>query len=160
MFSQKKNSFIHGTTTASLSILERTNYTLMEPIEMIDRYGVAPVTGELNSRGGYRGHLQSYYPRFGRCSKSSYNLNKIIENYTIPSRNRRTNFEYLRHLINWGSTCAYSNINLIIIYATRCQQERIDISQLVNSELIEKMKEVKNLTGTEFPPNFDANSVC
>lgn len=145
MFRQRKNPFIHGTTTECLAVLEKTNFTLMDPIDMVDQYGLAPVTGELNYRGGYNNHTFSTSPKFGRCTKYPYNLMKVIKNNTVPPRNNSTDLQNLLYHVSWGYDSGFSNINLIIIYAARCKQQGIDISTHINNALIQEMRDVKNI---------------
>ena len=134
MFS-KKNPFIHGTDSGVFSIMEHTDFTMMEPIEMVDKYGIAPITGELGSRGAFYGIRMTSNPRFGRCKGYGFSLNDIIKNYAcnISSVTGRTE--------DYNNLCRslHNNrggINLCIIHATRCKQKGIDISKLLNSKTI------------------------
>lgn len=44
--------FIHGTTSAALALMSKTNFQLMPVLKMIDDFQVAPMGGEL-FKGGY-----------------------------------------------------------------------------------------------------------
>ena len=45
------NPYIHGTNSNILELLIHTDFYLMEPIDMIDKYGIAPITGEITGGG-------------------------------------------------------------------------------------------------------------
>ena len=58
------NPYIHGTNSNVLDLLTYTDFSLMEPIDMIDKYAVAPVTGEITG-GGFDSVWSKCEPCFG-----------------------------------------------------------------------------------------------
>jgi len=64
--------------------MEQTDFTMMEPIEMVEQYGIAPITGELDLRGAFDGITMTSNPRFGRCKSYGFSLDNIINNPEGP----------------------------------------------------------------------------
>jgi len=56
---------LNGTNSNILELLTYTDFCLMEPIEMIEKYGIAPITGEIKG-GGFDSVWCRCYPCFGR----------------------------------------------------------------------------------------------
>lgn len=138
----KKNPFIHGTNSSMLQVLEYTDYTMIEPVDMVEKYGVAPLTGEMGYRGAYRGFMRTSNTRFGRCRDYSYDLKKIIEEYALDIQGN-LGYNDIEILQNLGKPF-HGNLNLIIIYVTRCKMQGLDVSKLISQEHIESLRQTVN----------------
>lgn len=138
-----KNPYIHGTDSSILELLKYTEFNLMEPIEMIEKYRIAPMTGEI-TRGGFDNVQARCHPCFGRIKGidlNSYDLIKIMK-YTHIKHDENP-ISILKYQIYIGSRCCYSNINIILIYAVRCRQLGYDISNIITSEIIQNIKVIR-----------------
>jgi hypothetical protein len=143
------NPWIHGTTSRILSLLPLTNFELVEPIMMIEKYHLAPITGEITG-GGLSRVWDRCEPRFGRIfseGPNSYDLNKV-RNYTgsyIQTDDWVSDpISNLKKRVDWGSNITYSNINIILIYAMRCRNLGYSIQDIITPELIQEMRLIRN----------------
>lgn len=134
------NPFIHGSNSRTLILMKRTEFKLMSPIDMITNYGIAPLAGEIEG-GGYQNHYSRCNPCFStlnRQTAGAYPIETIIRTYTQSDHNdfkeapkRKTNSiesakeaarSDLSYHISLGEERLFSNINIILIYATQYQQ--------------------------------------
>jgi len=85
------NPFIHGTNSFILPLLEHTEMQILSPIEMIRKYNVAPLGGEIGNsldRPQYNGdtsfaRLQAkQYIEFENDRRFQYTLDDVIKDYT------------------------------------------------------------------------------
>lgn len=138
------NPYIHGTTSNILDLLPYTNFSLMGPMEMIELYHVAPVTGQI-LRDKFDGMSNRYQVCFGRIIgdyHNTYDLEKVI-NYT-RNKNNSDPVNLLQQQINIGPQYYYSNIDIILIYMVRCQELGYDITNIITHEIIANIKYVLN----------------
>lgn len=147
----KLNPYIHGTTSAILDLLPLTDFKLNDAISLIETYNIAVMSGEITG-GGYDSVNCRCMPCFGRIMETdcnSYNLEKILR-YTPHSRiNKLVDpINDLKHQLSFARKYGYSNINVIIIFAARCQQLGHDISHLITPELVTDIKKVWSVYST------------
>jgi hypothetical protein len=141
-----ENPYIHGTTSKVLDIMIHTDFSLMEPIYMIEKYGVAPQTGEITG-GGFDTVSCRCNPCFGRVSHGScnYNLENVIGYTQINKKSESSDVKSeLIYQLELGAKCAYSNINIILIYAVRCQQVGYNILDIITQDIISDIKNTIN----------------
>lgn len=77
------NPFIHGTNASVLPYLPLTDFQLVSPVELITKYLVPPLSGEI-SGGGLSTVTSSAMTAFGRISDCNYNLQRV-KTYTKMS---------------------------------------------------------------------------
>src|SRR5437867_550881 len=99
--SSQFDPFIHGTTSAIFSRLARTNMSIIPPMEMLAKYQIAPPGGEI-SGGGLEKASHDCLPCFGKLNTEDhvnhYTFNKILENYTIISKEELTDEHFSKEL--------------------------------------------------------------
>jgi hypothetical protein len=170
--------FIHGTNSAIFSILAKSKYKLMSPLEMMDEYKAAPMSGEL-TQGGYErignktmkeGKMGK--PSFGILStndKDAYTLEKIISNYAnlnlSPHNPKDEHLARFKKELEIGLEWGFSRINLLLIYFTRASQIHDSLEQVISEKeykLLQEQMEATSqffhfiqLLGTYIHPNFD-----
>src|SRR5437763_10737029 len=113
------NPYIHGTTSDILNALPYTDFRLMGPIDLIETYGIAPMTGEITG-GGLSSIKDRCMTCFGRVipkDLNSYTLEKV-KKYTVVSDDNDS-MKDLLYYANIASKCGYSCINIIIILMMR-----------------------------------------
>ncbi|CAM2730883.1 hypothetical protein [Legionella worsleiensis] len=137
------NPFIHGTNSASLALMTQTDFKLMSAIEMLEQYGLAPLSGELR-KGGFSTAMANGNPCFaklnGKDNSSEYSLSKIIDNYTKPDQTQ-SGEECLKVLRNYtadASKALFSQINIINIYLARTKQLGINLGDITELHSLEK----------------------
>lgn len=138
------NYYIHGTNSNILSLLPRTEFKVMGPIEMIEKYELVPMSGEING-GGLSSAPNRCHPCFGRLREDNingYNLDKVLTKYAnIPDPEDQTDsFTAFEHQVKIATTCGFSNINVLLIFMMRCQQEGIDIKEHITDNFINQAK--------------------
>ncbi|CAH6419038.1 Hypothetical protein HVR_LOCUS227 [uncultured virus] len=148
LFPEGSNPYVHGTNSGIFDMLAHTDFCLMEPIDMIQEYGYAPITGEITG-GGFDSVWCQCHPCFGRIvgkDYNSYGLSRVMD-YTRISKEKDP-ISSLEYQVSVGSQCAYSNINSILIYMVRCQELGYNISKIVTSEVIADIKATRNAFAT------------
>jgi hypothetical protein len=108
-------NFFHGTDSRILNLLPLTNYCLMDPISMIETYGISPLSGKIMH--------DKYHSVDSRCSTSFYTtLKNTLDHIELCRDNEEYDvLELLQYQLNIGKDIGYSNLNIILIYAARCQ---------------------------------------
>jgi len=104
------NPFIHGTSSQIFNLLKHSDFSLMDPMNMLKKYGIVPITGELDH---YRNITESNNPRFGKLITIDYNTydwNKVL----CYARGEKD------HDTSYGRN--YSDISAQLILVGRCQQ--------------------------------------
>ena len=146
-----KNPYIHGTNSNILELIKHTEFNLMGPIEMIEKYKIAPMTGEITG-GGLDSVWCECEPCFGRIKGSdcnSYDLNKVMRYTTMNLRQhsseRKDLISLLREQVNAGAFRGYSNLNIILIYMVACKQLGYDVTHIVTQDIINDMKMTRNI---------------
>ena len=139
------STYIHGTVSDMLNVLPYTNFEFLEPIAMIEKYNVAPLSGEITG-GGFSNVWHRVQPCFGVMTKNSndyntYDLAKIIPYTSKISKDPLT---LLQSEVDLSRRCAFSNINCILIYMVRCQELGHNIDSLITPELIREMWITRN----------------
>lgn len=138
------NPYIHGTSFGALNILHHTEYNLMDPITTIETYGIAPLTGEI-TREGFDTASSRCNTCFGRVYGSTYNFDQVIKYTRLNSKwSDNDPLLQLTRQLEAGSKCAYSNINIILIFMVRCQQLGHDVSQIITKDIILDIKNTIN----------------
>ncbi|CAM2879386.1 hypothetical protein [Legionella worsleiensis] len=145
--------FIHGTTSATLSLMTKTNFQLMPTLKMIDDHTAAPVVGEL-TQGGYNflgfklvqqediGAIS-----FGRLIKGHYNLKKITASYTQfnPPTSDKT-LKDLKHSLKYSIASGFSSFNLLLIYFTRARQMHQSLDQVITKNELDTLNQQLHAT--------------
>lgn len=171
----KFNPFIHGTNTSTFATLVKTDFQLMSPLEMIDDYYAAPMTGEL-TQGGYRlvGKSTAKEDQIGKTSFArmtpvnhlSYSLKNVLSNYTtIKPAPENTSLKNFRDALSFGLKITFTNINLLLIYFTRARQTHETLEQVISENELNDLKNNLDeivqfyyfiqLLGTYIHPDFE-----
>lgn len=132
-------AYVHGTNSAALNLMSRTDFCLISPIEMLRKHHLAPLTGEI-SNGGLRVHTDMCYPCFGidsgndRVSSNAYTLTKIVESYANQQSWVKVSAQQAKSdLINALAVSKkrnFTNINQLVIHFARFRQLGGDLNQL------------------------------
>ena len=170
------NPFIHGTNTSILSILPKSEFNIMSPLEMMDDYQAVSMTGEL-TRGGYDvvgstvikegGIGKTSFGIMSANGLNSYTLEDIISNYAnMHSNPSDDNLCEFKSSVSRGLSQAFSNINLLLIYFTRARQMHNSLEEVITEEEVNRLREQMEATsqffyfiqllGTYIHPNFEA----
>lgn len=167
------NPFLHGTNTSIFPILQKTNSQIMSPLEMIEEFKIAPITGEIKA-GGFdvirvKAHIGK--PSFGSLSAkgvNSYTLEKIIDGYTnrAVSSTKEASLLTFKSELDIAKQVHFSTINRLIIYFTRTRQISHSLEEVLSEqEKIELRFSMKNalnffallgLLGRYIQPNFES----
>lgn len=123
------NPYLHGTNSFILPMLKRTHFTMLPSIEMLERYGMAPMAGELDNTL-FGGGLDSFDPPryicFGRMlsrGMSEYGLHKISDSYTSYSlATEEKTIAMIQKYANEALACGFENINKLLIHFARAKQ--------------------------------------
>ncbi len=84
------NPYIHGTNSSMLLLLDRTEFEMINSVDMLEKYNVAPMGGEITN-GGLSNPSAKCNPCFGQLNpkdKTNYNLDTIKQYATeisLPS---------------------------------------------------------------------------
>ena len=134
------NPFLHGTNSSILALLPRTNFEFLSPLDMMHRYRMAPMAGEI-FQGGLD-YLADGAMGFGRLDngkkKAHYSLESIVQNYADPGYGKPT-FETLDKALHMCIKFDFFNINQFLVSLCRARQWGIDISGLPSKEMLEEM---------------------
>jgi hypothetical protein len=148
MLNMQTNPYIHGTVSEVLDVLKETNFELMEPIAMIEQYGVAPVTGELTG-GGFDKVSSRCNPCFGRIfgkDCNSYDLKRVLK-YTETDEEVNNKAQLERSVCN-STRYGCCNINIILILMVRCQELGINIHGIITDKFIRDARLTRNTFAT------------
>lgn len=172
----KFDPFIHGTNSSIFATLLKTDFQIMSPLEMMDDYQTSPMSGEL-TLGGYdfAGTTLIKDENIGRTSfakikpldKNSYSLEDVLSNYTnLRISTQDASLENLKYALASGLECAYSNINLLLIYFTRARQTHESLDEVISKKDLQELQDNLNATvqfyyfiqllGKYIHPDFDA----
>ena len=140
------NPFIHGTTNATIVALSNTDYQLMPTLKMLDKYQIAPMTGEL-THNGYKelGHETTEDSligaiAFGQLYGGSYNLEHVILNYTkFTTPTRESCINAFKSLLKTSSHNAFSELNLLLIYFARVKQMNLSLEGIIEKQELESL---------------------
>ncbi|WP_133129079.1 hypothetical protein [Legionella quinlivanii] len=163
--------FIHGTTSAALALMSKTNFQLMPIMKMIDDFQVAPMGGEL-TRGGYEFIGFELVQKekigaisFGNLKTGEYNLKEVTGGYTqfVPPTKTAV-LNNFRNLLNRPIVGA--ELNLLLIYFTRARQMHQSLDQIITKNELNSLKQrlqaitqfyyFVQLLGTYIFPDFEA----
>lgn len=130
------NPYIHGTNSSIFAFLKRTQLHVMPPLIMIERYGMAPMSGEISSLfgGGLDVLVQQDRICFGKANSEGryeYGLTKVLDTYAksySSSASDVANYAVysLQNSQAHALADAYENINVILIYFARAKQMGIE----------------------------------
>lgn len=128
-----KNKYIHGTTSRIFATLAKTDFQFMSPMQMLEKYKLAPMSGEI-TKGGLSTPSSTCNMCFGKLGISTnYDQERIIKNYSNLKAQIPTLAE-LDTAINQCIKYELGNINEIIILLARAKQWGIDIDKLAKSK--------------------------
>ncbi|MBA2657635.1 MAG: hypothetical protein H0U70_11755 [Tatlockia sp.] len=166
--------FIHGTNSSIFSILAKTEFNIMSPLEMINEYLAVPLSGEL-TKGGYdilgsQDEHRIGATCFGIMSANNcnaYTLKKILSNYANKNLNSGNNCLLdFRNSVENGVSQAFSNINLLLIYFVRARQKYNSMDDIISAKELSTLQEqiqamfhfyyFLQLLGSYIHPNFAA----
>lgn len=165
--------FIHGTTSATLALMSKTNFQLMPILKMMDDFQVAPMVGELTQGGysilGFKGAQEEDVgaTSFGKVLTGLYNLKKITANYTqFKSAANNTALDNFKDAVQHGLGRGFSNLNLLLIYFTRARQTHQSLDEVITQDKLHALNEQLQgtvqfyyfiqLLGTHIHPDFEA----
>ncbi|MBA2653194.1 MAG: hypothetical protein H0U73_13160 [Tatlockia sp.] len=168
------NPFIHGTNSSIFSILAKTEFNIMSPLEMIKDYLAVPFSGEL-TEGGYDILGSQDEHRIGATSfgimsannRNAYTLKKIVSNYANKNLNSGNNCLLdFKSCVEKGVSQAFSNFNLLLIYLVRARQKHNLMDEVISAEELSTLQNqiqamfqfyyFIQLLGTYIHPNFAA----
>jgi hypothetical protein len=170
--SSKYNPFIHGTTSATLALLPHTKFQLLPTLMMLDEHQIAPLVGEMDA-GGYKelgdepikdsflGAIS-----FGTLVKGPYDLSKVITGYTkFAAPTPQICLDKFHRKLQDSLTCAFSSLNLLLIYFARARQTHQSLEEVIEPNQIENLRKQLHATvqfyyftqllGTYIKPNFE-----
>lgn len=131
------NPFIHGTNSSVLAILPATKFEFISPLDMMEKYGVAPMSGEI-AEGGAMGPLSEGAVRFGRLGNSDanreYSLSRVVESYAKPKL-KKFKAQDLEDAIKKLRKHFFYNINEFLVLLCRTKQSGIELPKSELSEL-------------------------
>ncbi|KTD35611.1 hypothetical protein Lmor_1058 [Legionella moravica] len=165
--------FIHGTTSATLALISKTNFQLMPVLKMIDDFQTAPMVGELTKGGysvlGFKSVQEEDIgaTSYGNVLTGNYNLKKITANYTLfKPLASSTALQNFKNSIKYGLASGFSNFNLLLIYFTRARQMHQSLDQVITKAEIDTLNQQLQgtvqfyyfiqLLGTYIHPDFEA----
>lgn len=132
--------FIHGTNSSIFSILPKSNFEIMSPIDMMRDHQAAPMTGEL-TQGGYRTIETKYLGQTSFAKLSSqgyYTLNRVMASYTyLTVGSPAPDLLLFKTACDKGFSQSYLNINLILIYFVRARQSHQSLDQVISAQELE-----------------------
>lgn len=172
--------YIHGTNSSILALLPKTDFQLMSPMEMLDEYQVAPMTGELTEGGFQRvgdaaikdetHHGKTSFSKMSdNGDVNAYTLEEVIATYTnLKTEKKNAHLIRFQNELDGGLSAAYSNINLLAIYFTRARLTHDSLEEVISPEQLETLTHHLNATvqyfyfirllGVYIHPNFDVLS--
>lgn len=130
--SDKKNAraqfpLIHGTNSAILALLDKTDYQFMNPIDMAREYGLAPLCGEINGGGfasiAYKSTGAMSFAPLNNDSYREYSLENIIKNYSGLSLANGGDLHRLAEAFDKGLKMRFSNMHLVMFYVARLREQ-------------------------------------
>lgn len=167
------NPFIHGTTSATLALLPKTNFQLIPILKMMDDHQAAPMVGEL-TQGGYSVLGSELVQEeiiggtsFGNLKTGTYNLKKITASYTQfePPASDAT-LKHFKDMLKYSLNSGFSNLNLLLIYFTRARQMHQSLDQVITTDELDLLNQQLQATiqfyyfiqllGTHIHPDFEA----
>ncbi|QMT61164.1 SidE phosphodiesterase domain-containing protein [Legionella sp. PC997] len=134
--------FIHGTNSSIFSMLPKSNFEIMSPLEMMRTYQAAPMSGEL-TKGGYKtvegkSLGNTSFAKISAQGSNSYTLKKVVDTYTnLNVELAHQNLKKFKEACDVGFKQSYLNINLILIYFVRARQSYQSLEQVISSEELE-----------------------
>ena len=138
------NPYIHGTNSAALALMTQTDFRLISAVEMLEKYGLAPLCGEL-THGGLSTAMSDGKPCFAKLSgednSNEYSLKKVVQNYTKTSKavSREECLSNLWHYYGDNpSSSLFSTISIINIYLARARQLGINLRDVPEIQSLEK----------------------
>jgi hypothetical protein len=145
---QGYNPYIHGTTSATLCLMAKTDFQLMPMLKMIDDYQVAPMVGEL-TQGGYKFPGSKLVQEevigatsFGKLQTGRFNLRTITAGYTrFNSPKTDEILQNLKDELTNSLAEGFSNINLLLIHFTRARQMHQSFDEIITKDELDTLKQ-------------------
>jgi hypothetical protein len=132
---------IHGTNAKCFSIFEKTGMTMMGPLQMVESFMMAPMSGELEN--GISGFTKDCMPCYGKLDSDGtqeYSLDKIIAHYS-NMRSWSSSKDDALYIISTAFSRSFGNINSLLIYILRAKQLGFELLDLEKTtEMIANMK--------------------
>ena len=146
--STKYLPFLHGTTSKIFALLHRTDMALWPLSDLLEKFHLAPLTGELNAKGGAVGPLGRGGISFGRFDLKSYSLKDIIAHYatTVDAyaqdgdevEANLSSIEKLKKWLSEGRETAFLKIKFMMVYLVRAKYESADLAKEIDEALFTK----------------------
>jgi len=151
------NSFIHGTTSLIFTTLHKTDMSLMGPMEMLEKYHLAPIGGEFTSK--VKGYLPAMHrlgeksaPRFGKVNgerKNDYDLRLILQRYANLTHvdTAQQIVERFSNKLSQPHTSIDNSLGMLLVYIVQAKELGVDLfAQLKNGEAIKHsiINQIKN----------------
>ncbi len=132
------NPNIHGTSSVLFANLERTNQQLMPTKLMLADFGLAPLSGEIDTRGlsgPYTGEQISFgLFRVNGKDGTQYDLMKVISSYSTLHLRNAPNKEQLisdiKKEIHYGLEKGFNNLTVITVCLARAKQFGVTAEEL------------------------------
>lgn len=143
--------FIHGTNSRTLPILAKSNFEMQGPLALMNRFLLAPLSGEIN-KGGLSIPGGDCKPCFALVhdpdngDDRKYELPNIINNYAssrIEGISIEQMINQLRHSHDEAVKELFYNINELMLYFTRTCQ--LGIPYPAANEMLIELKQTINL---------------
>lgn len=121
------DTYIHGTSSIILPLLPRTEFTLLPLQEMLEKYGLVPMCGELEKRSALNSLKASgTFISFGNLNadiKDQYSLYSVLELYTkyhLPDVNIA--IQNAKENARDSFLEGFENINKLLVNVARAKQ--------------------------------------
>lgn len=136
---QSPEVFMHGTNSSVLALLDKTEMQLISPIEMIRKYQLAPLSGEI-SGGGLENVQSDTNTCFGELNnESSYSLKRLMNQYTTKKYHLNLDWKNLQ------KGC-FTSINIFLVYLTHAKELGKSNSDLIGENDIQELYNQINTT--------------
>lgn len=138
------NPYIHGTNSAALALMTKTDFRLMSVTEMLEQYELAPFCGEI-TRGGLDSAMAEGKSCFAKLSgeyySNEYSLEKIMTSYASTQFRLSSKESCLRDLKDCSRDQPerlFSNISILNIYLARARQLGINLQEVREIQSLEE----------------------
>ncbi len=142
-----KDPYIHGTNSNILALLPKTDFTLLTPLELITKHGVAPNGGEVTA-GGNDTISSTSGSCFGKLINCPYNWDFVKKRYA--DNTNKPIFKPSTSETKRGKHMCYSNIpGMIITMAQQAQWKQTVMTDPEFQEIKADMEKVHTCFSVE-----------
>lgn len=118
------NPYLHGTTSSVLALLEKTDFQLMPFMSLLEKYQIAPFSGELHTLGA-KGLNLGETLSFGQLKNCTFDINSILLGYASYREChssvslRKETLNYLKRLCE---SINLTTVAALLVYYARAKQ--------------------------------------